>query len=165
MKIPRISFEAASVLPSEKPIRPARTKRATLNVPLALGGTSEAFGTYSPVCCIAPRGEACNQGKQNEEAKIVQLFPTEGHFFSALIASGGDATLYLLNGVKLRGRLVSETELCILLTMNDSEWTLANTSLIFKSAISSVVPFAFTRQARRELRVARDIKESATAGV
>lgn len=158
MKIPRISFETASVLSSEKPIRPARTKRATLNVPLALGGISEA-------CCIAPRGDACNQGKQNEEAKIVELFPTEGHFFSALIASGGDATLYLLNGVKLRGRLVSETEMCILVKMNDSEWTLANTSLIFKSAISSVVPMAFTQQARREFRVARDIKESATAAV
>lgn len=154
MKIPTISFETASVLSSEKPIRTARTKKATLNVPLAL----------SPVC-IAPRRELCNQGKQNKEAKIEELFPTEGHFFSALIASGGDATLYLLNGVKLRGRLVSETELCILLKMSDSEWTLANTSLIFKSAISTVVPIAFTQQARRKYIVAQDIKESATAGV
>jgi sRNA-binding regulator protein Hfq len=165
MKIPKISFETASVLSSEKPIRPARTKKATLNVPLAHGDASAAFGKDSPDCCIAPRREVCNHGKQNEEAKIEELFRTDGQFFSALIASGGNASLYLLNGVKLRGRLVSETESCILLKMNDSALTLANTSLIFKSAIASVVPIAFSQQARRGFRVARDIKESTTASV
>jgi sRNA-binding regulator protein Hfq len=165
MKNPKISLETDSVLSSEKPIRPARTKKATLNVPLPHEGTSVAFGTYSPDCCDTPRSEVSNQGKQNEEAKIEELFRSEGHFFSALIASGGDTSLYLLNGIKLRGRLVSETELCILLKMNDSESTLANISLIFKSAIASVVPIALRPQARRGFRVARDVKESATARV
>jgi RNA chaperone Hfq len=71
------------------------------------------------------------------------LINTEEQFFAALIANGGAVSLFIVNGIKLSGQVVGATEFCIFLRKHDAASTLANTSMIFKSAISSVVPLAF----------------------
>jgi sRNA-binding regulator protein Hfq len=79
---------------------------------------------------------------------------TEEQFFAALIANGGAVALYVVSGVKLSGQLVGATEFCVFLRKHDAASTLANTSMIFKSAIASVVPLAFGephRVAERDL--------------
>jgi RNA chaperone Hfq len=68
---------------------------------------------------------------------------TEEQFFAALIANGGAVALFTISGIKLSGRLVGATEFCVFLRKHGAASTLANTSMIFKSAISSVVPLAF----------------------
>jgi sRNA-binding regulator protein Hfq len=80
---------------------------------------------------------------------------TEEQFFAALIANGGAVALFTVSGIKLSGQLVGATEFCVFLRKHDAASTLANTSMIFKSAISSVVPLAFGephRVAKRDLR-------------
>jgi sRNA-binding regulator protein Hfq len=67
---------------------------------------------------------------------------TEEQFFAALIANGGAVALFTVNGTKLSGHLVGATDFCVFLRKHDAASTLANTSMIFKSAISSVVPLA-----------------------
>jgi RNA chaperone Hfq len=161
VKNPQHSFASSSIPSSEKSGRPARKKAATLKIPLVRGDAQSEIRAHSLYGNVTPANEACFQEKQSEDSKMDELFNTEEQFFSALIARGCDVSVFLVNGVKLGGRVVSATEFCVLLKMNDSQSTLANTSLIFKSAISSVVPIAFSENARRGSGVPRTVKENA----
>ncbi len=88
-----------------------------------------------------------------------EVMKTEEDFFAALIKSNREADLYLLSGIKLHGRVVRETEFCILLEMNGPRVMLGNTSLVYKSAIASVVPSALGEQAQRGPKLTRDREE------
>jgi RNA chaperone Hfq len=87
-----------------------------------------------------------------------EVMTTEADFFAALIKSNREADLYLLSGIKLHGRVVQETEFCILL-QNASRVNPGNSSLVYKSAIASVVPSALGEQAQRGSKLARDREE------
>jgi sRNA-binding regulator protein Hfq len=85
---------------------------------------------------------------------------TEEEFFAALIKSNREAEIFLLSGIKLKARRVlRETEFCILLQMNVARVNHENTSLVYKSAIASVVPSALGEQARRGSKVTRETEE------
>jgi RNA chaperone Hfq len=161
MNIPDVSLDMHSVSSSVTAKRPARTRKAVLKVPLAHASTSASFGAHSLHDSVTPLRMGCAQEQQTEETTMDEVMRTEEQFFAALIKSNRAAHLYLLSGVKLQGWLVQETEFCILLNMNHPRATLGNIALIYKSAISSVVPFAVGEQARRGAKLAPDREEYA----
>ena len=69
-------------------------------------------------------------------------FKTEEQFFAALIANGDDVSIFILTGIQLRGKVIGATDFCVFLRKSGAESTLANTSIIYKSAISSVCPLS-----------------------
>jgi RNA chaperone Hfq len=88
-----------------------------------------------------------------------EVMTAEEEFFSALIKSNREAEIFLLSGIKLKARVLRETEFCILLQMNAARSIHENTSLVYKSAIASVVPSALGEQARRGSKVRRETEE------
>ncbi len=161
MNIPNVSFEMHSVSSSVTAKRPARTRKAVLKVPLAHASTSASSGAHSLHDSVTPLRKGCAQEQQTEETTMDDVMRTEEEFFAALIKSKRGAHLYLLSGVKLAVWVQQETEFCLLLRMNDPRETSPHTSLIYKSAISSVVPFAFDEQRRRGVKLDREKEEYA----
>jgi RNA chaperone Hfq len=84
-----------------------------------------------------------------------EVMTAEGEFFSALIKNNREADIFLLSGIKLHGRVLRETDFCILLQMNAAREINDNVSLVYKSAIASVVPCTLREQARRGSKVTR----------
>ena len=143
MNISTSSFEPVSTSSFKKTSLPAKANPVTLTVPLARVDSASGMEAYSLRECVSPAIETRKQEKPNGKSQRGELLITEEHYFSALKENGRDMHLYLLNGIKLRGRVVSDTEFCVFLVQSGANSTLANTSLIYKSAIASVVPIAF----------------------
>jgi sRNA-binding regulator protein Hfq len=90
-----------------------------------------------------------------------EVMTAEEEFFAALIKSNREAEIFLLSGIKLKAaRVLRESEFCILLQMNAARGIPENTSLVYKSAIASVVPSALGEQARRGSKVMRETEEN-----
>jgi len=139
VKNPQHSIVSSSVLCSSKSSRLTRKKTMTLKIPLVRDEARLGDRARSVYGCVTPANKACFQEKQSEDSKMDE-FNFEEQFFAALIARGCDVSVYLINGVQLGGQVVCANESCVLLKENDFPATLDNTLLIFKTAISSVVP-------------------------
>jgi RNA chaperone Hfq len=161
VKNPQHSIDLRSATFSEESVPPARKKAAILKLPRVRAKAQSGIRTHSLYGSVNPTTEAGFQEKHSEDSKMNEAFNTEEEFFSALVARACAVSIFLVNGVKLRGTVQSATEFCVLLKMNDSKSSLANTSLIFKSAISSVVPVAFSEDAGTGKKVARADREIA----
>jgi len=91
-----------------------------------------------------------SRAPEKEDSKDVksmaQKFRSEGQFFESLVTESRDVWIYLLNGIKLSGRLMNSLESCVLLKSSGAQGTLDNTQLIFKNAISTVAPQPMRRR-------------------
>ena len=64
---------------------------------------------------------------QNEKA-------LDSEFIEQKIAAGKDVRLYLINGVKLEGRLLKQDSRCLVMTATDRK----SEQLVFKNSISTI---------------------------
>jgi RNA chaperone Hfq len=128
--------------------RPARIKRAVRRAK----GSEQQVSVNAKTLSLykddtIPSGTRIQQ-KSIEDTSMAQdttlahEFRSEEQFLEALVHAGHHVSVYLVNGVKLSGRLVNALEHCILVRTNDAPASLGNTQMVFKTAISSVVPGA-----------------------
>jgi len=86
-----------------------------------------------------------------EETIMADTIKTESEFFAARIADGRQVHIYLINGIKLQARISAVDEHCILL-QGGVDTRFENTSLIMKSAVSSVLPVPDSESKRTDAR-------------
>lgn len=82
---------------------------------------------------------------------MLDTIKSESEFFAARIADGRHVHVYLINGIKLRAKITAVDEHCILL-QGGVDTQFANTSLIMKSAVSSVIPVPDSEPRRTDAR-------------
>jgi RNA chaperone Hfq len=91
-----------------------------------------------------------------QETIMVDTIKTESEFFAARIADGRQVHVFLINGIKLQARISAVDEHCIFL-QGGADTRFASTSLIMKSAVSSVIPVPDSESRRTDARDLQDV--------